>query len=310
MKSRQFFIGLASVFLGVVLYLSFQPVSEIKLKEHSIANIKQSSDKDGGRLLTSGGVQQKEVFDLTSVLAISSEYQSTRDLHSLFTKYRLSNNPTEKFFAWKAIDFCSRYLLSTNRDIFVSQPEPLPGLTQEQDAMNQRLFGKCAGFKEFTPTQYRAQLKQVQESAINGGSNSIAAVQANELFITHKNEEDAVKLAKQVLQSKEPDAIMALVDSMQVYWDAKKINQQNSGKPPEADTSAVALRLAACDLGRDCSKDALDMQVMCVYAGSCEDSLESRTMKLLTPAEADDVRQKMKIYLAAIKQGDLKIFGL
>lgn len=310
MRLKHFVIASGLFFFGLTVFLLFRPRSEINLNLTINDSIKQSPNKIARGLLNEQAVPSDRILDLTSVLAISNEYQSTRDLHSLFTKYRLSNNPSEKFFAWKAIDFCSRYLLPTNRDIFVSQPESLPGLTQEQDAMNQRLFGKCAGFKEFTPAQYRAQLKQIQESAINGGSNSIAAIKANELFMAHKNEEDAAKLAKQVLQSKEPDAIMTLVDSMQVYWDAKIVAQQNSGKPPEADTSAVALRLVACDLGRDCSKDALDMQMMCVYAGSCEDSLESRTLKLLTPAEADDVRQKMKIYLAAIKQGDLKIFGL
>lgn len=237
---------------------------------------------------------------------ISREYQTTIDLHGLYVKYRDSADPNALYFAYKSVDFCARYIPKNDRDIYSAAPEYLPSATAQQDMVNRSLFARCSGFKEFTPKSYWAEAKRLKKAVEEGQGNVTLAAKAAQLLTSNKSSE-AANYARTVLLSKEPDAIEAL----EAYVvETQSPPQAQAEKIRAAELDGIAIRLAACSLGKECGKDALEMLSLCLYGGSCDDSLEAKTAKVLNNAEMQLVLKRRDTFVSAINNGDLKVFGL
>ena len=250
--------------------------------------------------------------ELDTAIALSKEYQSARDMHGLYAKYRHSDNPDEKYFAWRAIEFCSRFLMPSKRDTFVAAPEKLWNSTPDRDLVEHNLFARCSEFKEFTSNKdFRTEVRNLEDELKESNSKIILAGKSSDL-LTQGKKDEANAIARQVLLSKEPDAIASLENYLKESRNEQRklLPGYKPGQAQPTDTSAIALELAACDLGKDCSKDSEEAQSICTWGGPCDESLADQKLKPLTQAEADEVRRKKDQYVNAIRNGDLSAFGL
>lgn len=244
---------------------------------------------------------------LAAVLAASKEFQSTRDLHGLYARLKDSENPDERQFALKAVDFCARYVIRSGaRESFATAQESIPQASAEQDLVNRTLYAKCAGFRNVGSSAMWAELGRLKDIVANEEGNAAAAVKAARLLAMN-NADQASELALKVLRSRQPDAIAEL----EPYFQELRDNRSNAaGLPTDGNVDGLAIRLAACELGKDCSSAALEMQSLCLHGGSCEDSLVEKTAKVLPPLAMQEVLRRRDEFVSAVKTGDFRAFGL
>ncbi len=316
MKKHHFILVLIAALIAVVAYMFFYPqeAETIKLTEQR-ANKQTTSMPVAAVSVT----PTRQVHNLSAFIAISKAYQSTNDMYALYTKYRNSSNADEKYFAWNALQFCKQYVQLSQRNAIVVQPLSVPyeltnapaNTAPYRDIADRNLAARCAGFINMTAADFKAENKILGKEVQNGDSYASIEYKLGTLDRQGKKDE-ARLLAKQAFLSQEPDAIYGLTEYLQTWWDAAEHKNTDNEDPQQIkpDTRAMGFRLAACDLGLDCSPHAVYTEEMCVYGGSCEMSMEEALKQSLTPTEIEDMLNKRDFYLQAIKAGDYKAVGL
>ncbi|WP_090443794.1 hypothetical protein [Duganella sp. CF458] len=243
---------------------------------------------------------------LAFAIKVSGEFQSTRDLHALYMKFRDGADPNARYFALRAIDFCARFLVrSSSGAAFSTAPELLRGATDQQDLANRQLYARCAGFRNVPPSEIWASIRHLKTVVANESSNIAIAAKASDLLSMNKLEQ-AASLASSVLRSREPDAIAELEHYLQEVQDTRS---KASGQSSDNNIDGLAIRLAACELGKDCSSTALEQQLLCMYGGGCDDSLAQRTARALPESAMLEVLRRRDDFVLAIKTGKLGVFG-
>ncbi|WP_410209652.1 hypothetical protein [Aquirhabdus sp.] len=244
--------------------------------------------------------------NLKHAVALNHEYQLSDDLHGLYLKYKESKNPDELYIAEQAISFCKQFISSPSDEALTLSPKsmynPLPNHTPDQNTAIQHLYSICSTFShEFkTAKQYFAEEERLSERVVSGESYS-SAVDRMILLASQGERDKIIPLLKEVILSKEPDAINSVQDIILKRW---------QGAESKGVVGQFAIRLAACDLGRECSKDALDQQLSCLSGSACNLSLEDELMNHLTPTEQQEVMQKKALFLRAVDEGDLAALGI
>jgi len=300
--------------LGVGLAYFYWPEKDHEIAvDHRMDELQNLNDKIVHAPLPVGQTVKRDPqsHKLATAIELSKEYQTTRDMHDIYVKYRHSTNPDEKYFAFRAMEFCSRFLLPSKRNTFVAAPEKLWNGNPERDIVEHNLFARCSEFKEFASNHdFREELKSLEQEVNESDSNIVLANKSANLLMLGKVD-DARALAKQVLLSQEPDAIASLETYLKQYKNEqmKLLPDYKPGQAQPTDTSSIALALAACDLGKDCSKDSEEAESICTWGGACGEDLIDQKLKTLTQAEAEEVRRKKDQYVSAIKSGDLTVFG-
>jgi hypothetical protein len=118
-------------------------------------------------------------------------------------------------------------------------------------------------------------------------------------------------LVQKVLSSKDPDAISALGDFFHVYWDNKDYQNTNMERDRNLPNLRIAaFSLVACDMGKDCSRDSLEMTLACHYSSLCNYSVGQFLVKDLSTEQKNLLEQYKLSLLQAINSGDYRQLGL
>lgn len=151
-----------------------------------------------------------------------------------------------------------------------------------------KYLARCGDLAQFKK-QKTAETMQAIHRAADAGSPWARA----ELFdATARNLDSAQAdaLLRDILASKDPDAIGALADVM----GTSRLNSQYSdlsGTP----LHSYAWQLASCDLGRDCSANGALMRQMCIFGGTCSSSATYRDFLQQSALSADDFSKVQQI---------------
>ncbi|AXI03827.1 hypothetical protein [Aquirhabdus parva] len=252
------------------------------------------------------------VHNLNHELALEQAYQSSHDLHGFYLKYHNSTNPDEQLFALRAAELCAQFIASPE-DSLTLQIQSLPNRNRSPEAQLaiQTLFARCSAFShEFTTAKaFRDEVARLSNEVIQGESYFGTEMRVAIQQATGEGSKNQIKpLIRAVLLSKEPEAINGISSFMLPIWKTAAQNDTDSPSSP-ARVNALALMLATCELGRDCSKDANDSIQHCTCSNECQGLVEASIADIPL-----DLRQvvlsKKSEYVRAIQQGNLQILGL
>jgi hypothetical protein len=168
-------------------------------------------------------------------------------------------------------------------------------------AMYQRLKERCQGFSNVT-TSDRLETQSLYEKAAKKGN--IEAIAHNLVNSAGAMADSVVRIrALAIIHTKNPAAIFELAKLFEEQSSLKLITDLNLN----AEESAIALRLVACDLGYDCSYSSSLTQQLCLFGGLCgrggyRENLQDAG---ITPHQFDMVVTAENRLLGAIRNGSI-----
>lgn len=167
-------------------------------------------------------------------------------------------------------------------------------LTPDRQVAAMQLMRRCDGFMRVGPGKTGELLDATVEALkAQGGDAAMALV-------------DARGIAARLREGAGPDLGEALQRTLR-YWQQK--HAAGDADPRTADF-ALALRLAVCDLGRDCSVDGLPALTACLVEGQCGQGWREDWRDGLRAESVAAVSQYREQIVQAVRQRDLGFFGL
>lgn len=332
---RVIVISLAALLLGAAYYLFVS--SNTQSASSNGAQVKEPDDnaipaekttKTAIQLSMQAGPKSIEIarraeFNTSAAKRLAAELSSSKDLKAFYDKYKNDTSPEGKTYFAKAMDGCARFIHLKNNK-WDSTPD-LPGITPDHPDFAPRakayeeLASRCEGFFSTDAKQNWSEFLAARTKAkAEPGALVSANIATMMLLSNEKNNLDedankeAIKLAEKVLSSKDPDAIYELRGFFDAFWDHKDFHNTNMKNDRDIpNLRKGAFTLAACEMGKDCSKDSLEAVASCIYSiDSCNQPLNSLLKSGLTSEQKNLLEQYKHEILQAINSGDYRQLGL
>lgn len=242
-------------------------------------------------------------FDgLTEKLATPLE--KSDNLQAIYEQYKNSQDPIERHIAYRAWSACFPQLIAAKGEA-ISIEKLSSGFAQNDPQTPLRinalrsLMGKCKNFSALSREQL-VQGTTLEKEAANGNQSSSPGEMANQQRIAG-NTEQALQVVRSILNSKDAFAIATLPDFIQPYLNSK-IEEQTLPASTRSDLKALALSLAACELGMACAADTLSATQLCATSGECSGSLNERYLnRMQTPSDRALLQAETNRVLEAIR---------
>lgn len=233
-----------------------------------------------------------------------ASHESARDLHALFEQSWRSADLRVLEEAGMALYLCNEHRRHADALAIAfagGDPGPLHGaLTPARQRANAELDSRCRGFGRLAPATLEAMQASLQQRLRAGGSRLADGAQQEASSLP-------TALAMSLLEAGEaasferarPTLIAAL--ARQADYAEESEGRQDIG---------IAVLLASCELGRDCSAGAYDALRRCTWQGLCEQGLFEGWRDGLAPVRADAVQQLRDRIVKAVQSGDAASLGL
>jgi hypothetical protein len=252
---------------------------------------------------------------LAPELAIALEFQASRDLKAFYEKYHADPAPGMKFWVAQALDICIRFAKNpqgnsyeSSNDFFLSSSEGKQ-LADRTEAFK-NMQSRCNGLELRPVKEITREVNELKSAAASQGD--IKAMAAQGLLIDDKySDADIAKTVRSVLTSQDPYAVAEMASLLQrPGLDYMLLGLGN--QPVSYEIVDAAARLAACDLGADCSRDSLQWTAACIEQNRC--NAPSVTRQLLDNLDSDadriEVKRVSALIVKAMQTGDVSLLGL
>ena len=263
------------------------------------------------RSATANEFRWSDVATLTQRLGNGVERAT--DLATVYDQYSGSTDSLTRNIAYRAWSACfPAFLGAEGRPVTVEQfAAAMPATAANMPlrlAAYRELLNRCQRFFYMSRDEI-VHASQRQEDAWKRGEILAPGELAMKHFLEGRSDE-ALDVARRTVQSGDGYAVASLQEYMHRMIAQKMETQQLPGSE-RSDLRGLAVAMAACQLGLDCSADSLTALLLCANGGQCAGNLTDRYLQAL-PNAADRERagRLADLTLAAIRTNDFVSLGL
>lgn len=232
---------------------------------------------------------------------MSRSFDTERDLHQFFLSAKQSNDPAVVYQAYRAYVQCQALVSNANnvRVAFAGGDHArIEGeMTAERATAADEVFQRCHGFERMSEremvdagVQLRQKLKDLKsvEAALDDGYESPDVSRATMAALTKMRTSSAFDRAEPAL--------------------SKYFTQSMNAEPGSAQAHDIelAVMLAGCDLGKDCTANAFAALLSCAYYDSCNMPMGYDLRAGLGEADIARIESLKKRIVARITASDFK----
>ncbi|MET3135154.1 hypothetical protein AAKU55_005457 [Oxalobacteraceae bacterium GrIS 1.11] len=268
-QKRMLWMIVATTFLASISYFSLN--SSVEQQETASAGyvdkkLKRLVEMQASTAISSPHDNSHPVSEATIHLPLS--YESALDLHQFFMIAKESKDPSLLYQGYRAYIECQSLVSNASnlRAAFSGgDPSGLQGpLTPERQAASEELLKRCRGFERMSERDLneagialREKAKKMGSvEAIMDGIDPPAAIDSATLIgLLQAHTPSAYERAAPALATAVANSMNVLPESSQF----KKIE--------------IAVMLAGCDLGKDCSASSYRTLLQCTYYNNCQKPL-------------------------------------
>jgi hypothetical protein len=238
-------------------------------------------------------------LDATTLSRVVDPIGNEPDLKRVFDEYIASGDPRQRRVAVRAFEACVPAFLPGAGQ--APSPEALiqvlPADHQiEREGAYRTLFARCHRLVAVG----RVSLDSTLQTLERDPQNQAPGQRAQEAALVGKL--DRVEMmVSEALSGSDPAAVASLAGLAARIVPLRQTDPADGATLQRAREVDVALSLAACDVGLDCSAQSLWALQMCATQGLCEGDVTSRLMARVTPGSVDP---------GAVQQQRLRLLGL
>jgi len=244
--------------------------------------------------------------------AWGNRLETSVDLRDVFDSFKDSQNPVARNVAYRAWTACFPTFISAEGEpanlvrILNTIPPSDANANARRDAQRS-LYQRCAGFFKMNRDTMLL-TTQVQQDGWNRGASLAPGELASKLLRDGETEQ-ALKLARRVIESKNAYAVASLQEYVHL-WLVLKRDASDARSGERADVVALSYAVAACQLGLECGPTSLTALRLCANSGQCEGSATDRMLNALpNPKDRQAVADEAQRIAAAIQAGDVAALG-
>jgi hypothetical protein len=264
---------------------------------------------------TAAGAKPASAKLLAPGLAVALEYQSARDLKAFYEKYRADPAPAMKFWVAQALDTCVRFAKNPQGKSYESTDDYYQFSNEGKELADRteafkNMHARCNGLELRPVKDITREANELKTAAANQGD--IKALAAQGLLVEDKySDADMAKTVSKVLGSQDPYAVAEMAGLLQrPGLDYMLLGLGN--QPVSYEIVDAAARLAACDLGADCSRDSVQWAAACIEQNRCSAPGVARQLLDNLDSDADrlEVKRVSQLITKAVQTGDVSLLGL
>ena len=257
---------------------------------------------------------QLNLADLQSMTQkLGNPLERSDNLRQIYESFRDSRYGFERSVAFRAWSACFPQFISADgqavslEKLKQALPVNAPNNAARMDAYRE-LRRRCEPFFELSRddvigfTQRQSDLWKKGE-ALDPGELALKYLKADD---TPK----ALAVVRDVLTSRDAYAIASLREFVHQFL-VLQVDAQALPGGTRTDLKSLALTVAACDLGLDCSEQSLTALQLCAHSGYCSgDVIDRYAQALPNPTDRAQLAAENRRVAAAIAAGDGKALGL
>jgi hypothetical protein len=257
---------------------------------------------------------QLNLADLQRMTAtLGNPLERSDNLRQIYERLRDSRYGFERSVAFRAWSACFPQFMSADGQavsldkLFQALPLNAPDNALRVEAYRE-LRRRCEPFFELSRDDVIAFTQQQSDRWKKGD-----ALDPGELALKYLKADDkqkALAVVRDVLSSRDAYAIASMREFVHQYL-VLQVDAQALPGSTRTDLKSLALTVAACDLGLDCSEQSLTALQLCAHSGYCLGGVIDRyAQSLPNPTDREQLAVESRRVAAAIAAGDLKALGL
>lgn len=238
-------------------------------------------------------------LDAATSTPVTDPVGTAPDLKRVFDEYIASGDPRQRRIAVRAFEACVPAFLPGAGQAPSQEPliQALPADHQiEREGAYRTLFARCYRLV----AEGRASLDNTHQTLERDPQNQAPGQRAQEAALAGKLDRVEV-LVSEAMSGSDPATVASLAGLAERIVPLRQPDVVDGATLQRAREVDVALSLAACDLGLDCSAQSVWALQMCATEGLCEGDVTSRLMARVTPGSVDP---------GAVQHQRLRLLGL
>ena len=304
-------LAVALLYAGHRTYVAVSEPPVVPSKAAEIAVSKAATS----RIINDASVtHQLSLADLQSMTPkLGNPLERSDNLRKIYESFRDSRYGFERSVAFRAWSACFPQFMSADghavslEKLTQALPVNAPGNALRVDAYRE-LRRRCEPFFELSRDDVIA-FTQRQSDLWKKGE----ALDPGELALKYLKADDkpkALAVVRDVLTSRDAYAIASLREFVHQFL-VLQVDAQALPGSTRTDLKSLALTVAACDLGLDCSEQSLTALQLCAHSGYCSgDVIDRYAQALPNPLDRQRLGEESQRVAAAIQAADMKALGL
>lgn len=259
-------------------------------------------------------IHQLNLADLQSMTPkLGNPLERSDNLRKIYESFRDSRYGFERSVAFRAWSACFPQFMNADghavslEKLTLALPVNAPNNAARMEAYRE-LRRRCEPFFELSRDDVMA-FTQRQSDLWKKGE----ALDPGELALKYLKADDkpkALAVVRDVLSSRDAYAIASMREFVHQFL-VLQVDAQALPGSTRTDLKSLALTVAACDLGLDCSERSLTALQLCAHSGYCRGGVIDRYAQALPkPTDREQLAAESRRVAAAIAAGDLKALGL
>ena len=246
-------------------------------------------------------------------VTLGNPLERSDNLRKTYEIFRDSRFGFERSVAFRAWSACFPQFMSADgqavslEKLSAALPMNAPNNAARIDAYRE-LRRRCEPFFELSRDDVIA-LTQRQSDLWKKGE----ALDPGELALKYLKADDkpkALAVMRDVLTSRDAYAIASMREFVHQFL-VLQVDAQALPSSTRTDLKSLALTVAACDLGLDCTEQSLTALLLCAHNGYCSgDVIDRYAQSLPNPTDRERLGEESRRVIAAIQVADVKPLGL
>lgn len=192
-------------------------------------------------------------------------YESEKDLYQYYLQFKEAKDPSRVFQAYRAFSSCQSLLANKNSlQQALDMADGQPGMNRERRMAINELISRCKGFERMSERETQEAGNALREKAKLLGSAEMRL--ENDAADAQVDRDTMIELMRSNSSS-------AFERGTPAFASMLKASLNVSPDTNEAQEVDFAIMLAGCELGRDCSENALPSLIQCAYDNYCQKPL-------------------------------------
>ncbi|TAG48746.1 MAG: hypothetical protein EAZ30_06200 [Betaproteobacteria bacterium] len=238
--------------------------------------------------------------------------ERSADLNADYRRLESALTPFERDLAYRAWSACFPTFLSAAgqvgsvQNLIDAMPRGASSNALRTEAY-QKLRQRCAGFFHLSSDELVQTTQRLDDMARRGDAASVGELAFK--FWREGDEARARDLARASIISRDGYSIASLQEYVHRSLE-RRIDEGSFAKTERSDLRALALAIAACEYGLDCSADSLTALQLCTNNAQCEGALPERYLQRLdTVEDRQRLQALVRETIAAIQSNDFAKLG-
>lgn len=259
-------------------------------------------------------IHQLNLADLQRMtVTLGNPLERSDNLRKTYESFRDSRFGFERSVAFRAWSACFPQFMSADgqavslEKLTQALPVNAPNNAARMEAYRE-LRHRCEPFFELSRDDVIAATQRQSDLWKKGD-----ALDPGELALKYLKADDkpkALAVVRDVLTSRDAYAIASLREFVHQFL-VLQVDAQALPGSTRTDLKSLALTVAACDLGLDCSAESLTALQLCAHSGFCVGSVIDRYAQSLPyPSDRQRLGEESQRVAAAIQAADMKALGL